>query len=79
MTDTVGRALFREIYNTPALLVLNQDFNDFDPRTHPWLVINFWRKVKGWNGGQGQFEYILGELVEVITNANTDFSQQPMI
>lgn len=62
-----------EIQNTPALLMIDQDFKDFDPRNHPWLVINFGRRVTGLYGGLPQFEHILDELVEVVLNANEDF------
>ncbi len=62
-----------EVQNTPALLMINQDFNDFDPRDHPWLIINFGRRVTGSFGGQHQFEHLLDELVEVVLEANEDF------
>lgn len=63
----------KEVHNTPALLMIHQDFNDFDPRDHPWLIINFGRRVTGIYGGHNQFERILDELVEVVLNANEDF------
>jgi hypothetical protein len=62
-----------EIGNTPALLMIDQDFKDFDPRKHPWLVINFGRRMTGQNGGSLQFEHILDDLAKIVLNANEDF------
>jgi hypothetical protein len=34
----------REVTNTPGLLMINQDFDVFNPRLHPWMIINFGRR-----------------------------------
>jgi hypothetical protein len=62
-----------EVRNTPALLMIDQDFNDFDPRKHSWMIINFGRRVTGAYGGLPQFESILDELVDIALNAKEDF------
>jgi len=31
----------REIRRTPAILMIDQDFDDFDPRRHPWVLFHF--------------------------------------
>ncbi len=53
--------------------MIDQDFNDFDPRNHPWLIINFGRRVTGSYGGLPQFEHLLDELVEVMLTADEGF------
>ncbi|MBZ0157932.1 MAG: hypothetical protein K8I29_17175 [Alphaproteobacteria bacterium] len=63
----------KEVQNTPALLMIDQDFDNFDPRSHPWLIINFGRRVTGTYGGQIPFKHILDDLVQVVLNANENF------
>ena len=53
--------------------MIDRDFDDFDPRKHPWLSINFGRRVTGLYGGLPLFEHILDELVEVVSDASEDF------
>jgi hypothetical protein len=61
-----------EIKRTPALLMINQDFKDFNPRKHPWLVIHI-GGVTGNYGERLQFEHILDDLAEIVHNANEDY------
>ncbi|MBU0568470.1 hypothetical protein KJ693_11155 [bacterium] len=63
----------KEVQNTPALLMINQDFDSFSPREHPWLIVNLGRRVTDYYGGQSQFDHLLNELVEVVLNADEDF------
>ncbi|MGH7791383.1 MAG: hypothetical protein ACREOB_03620 [Thermodesulfobacteriota bacterium] len=62
-----------EIQNTPALLMIDQDFNDFDPRKHPWMVINFGGRQTKVVPGRLVFEHIFDELVEVLLDTNENF------
>ena len=32
-----------ELRNTPAILMINVDFNEFDPQKHPWFILHFGR------------------------------------
>ncbi len=62
-----------EVCNAPALLMIDRDFAAFDPREHPWLIINFGRRVTGAYGGQLLFEHLLDELVQAVLDADEDF------
>lgn len=68
-----SESALQEIYHTPGLLMIDQDFNNFDPRKHPWMVINLGRRANGVFGGTSDFERILDELVEVLLNGKEDF------
>ncbi len=35
------REQLQELRKTPALLMINVDFNEFDPQEHPWFLLNF--------------------------------------
>ena len=53
--------------------MIDQDFNDFDPRIHHWVVLNFGGRKTKVVAGQVMFDHIFDELVEVILDAKEDF------
>lgn len=63
----------QEIRKTPALLMIDQDFDSFDPREHPWMVINFGRRKTEIVPEASLFENTFDELIKVVLDANEDF------
>ncbi|MBT9148503.1 MAG: hypothetical protein DDT32_02277 [Syntrophomonadaceae bacterium] len=62
----------REVQNTPGLLMINQDFNIFDPREHPWMIINFGRRKTDYVVAL-PFKGILDRLADAVLNPDEDF------
>lgn len=56
-----------EIKKTPAILLINTDFNEFDPRDHQWAVLNFGNRLYEGIPGVYKFRDILIELAKIIS------------
>jgi hypothetical protein len=54
-----------EVKKVPSLLVIDVDFDDFSPRTDPWLLLHFGERAYG--GSQGLDE--LRDTIEAIADA----------
>jgi len=62
----------QEIRNTPGLLMIDQDFDSFDPRNHPWMVINFGRRKTDMLTTL-EFRGILDKLADAVLDPDEDF------
>ncbi|MHC4737298.1 MAG: hypothetical protein ACYS9Y_00190 [Planctomycetota bacterium] len=62
----------REITKTPGMLMINIDFDKFDPQKHPWIHLCFGERLYEGISGVYQFGETLGKLAEAVCNTNTD-------
>jgi hypothetical protein len=61
-----------EVRNTPGLLMINQDFDVFNPREHPWMIINFGRRKTDYLVAL-PFKGILDGIANAVLDPNEDF------
>lgn len=64
-----------EIYNTPGLLMIEEDFDTFDPRKHRWLFFSFGSRSEREISRVNEFAKDLAELAEAVCDADTDVFQ----
>jgi hypothetical protein len=57
-----------KIRQTPAMLMIDQDFDDFDPREHRWVILH----LGGDEGDAGLFRSLMQKLVEALPEQNSD-------
>lgn len=57
---------------TPGLLMINVDFDDFDPRQHPWVHIGLWSKDPSGRIQVAEVKNILENLVNIVTKSDKD-------
>jgi len=62
----------REVQNTPGLLMINQDFDVFNPREHPWMIVNFGRRKTDYLVAL-PFKGILDGLANAVLDPDEDF------
>lgn len=67
-----------ELKNTPGLLVIDKDFDEFNPREHPWLYINFGGKVFDSPVTIDEYSGILATLVDIVSNPESDFFDEAL-
>ena len=63
----------QELYNTPSLLMINVDFDEFDPQEHPWFLLHFGKKMyeRGISGAY-EFRRVFEQLAEAVNNTDVD-------
>jgi hypothetical protein len=63
-----------ELSKTPSLLMINVDFDVFNPQEHPWFLFHFGRQmVKGIGGYElCEFREIFQRLAEAVNNTDVD-------
>jgi hypothetical protein len=61
-----------EIEKTPAILMINVDFNDFDPQIHPWFHFSFGGRFREGLPGAYKVGDILNGLAEIVKDSNQD-------
>lgn len=64
-----------EITETPGLLMINVDFDRFDPRQHPWLFISLGEHSDRAIPCAAEFVRILEELSYAVSEAEMDLFQ----
>ena len=57
------------VENTPAILMIDQDFDAFDPREHRWVLLHFERHSEQ---DATQFHSLLKKIAEAVEGENTD-------
>jgi len=62
----------KEIGKTPGLLMIDVDFDTFDPREHQWLHFCFGERMHEGIPGTYQMGEALGKLAEAVCDADTD-------
>ncbi len=62
-----------QLKNTPGLLVIDKDFDEFSPREHQWLYLNLGGKVFDSSVSIDEYEDILATLVEIIADPESEF------
>jgi hypothetical protein len=63
-----------ELSQTPSLLMINVDFDVFNPQEHPWFLFHFGRQMVRRIGGDElyRFHEIFQQLAEAVNNADVD-------
>jgi hypothetical protein len=67
-----------QLKNTPGLLVIDKDFDEFNPREHQWLYLNLGGKVFDTSVSIDEYEDILATLVEIIADPESDFFKEAL-
>ena len=62
----------QELTKTPSLLMINVDFDDFDPRKHPWILFNFGRRMTQGISGVYDLGDILAQLAQIVVEGDSD-------
>ncbi|MCO6451392.1 MAG: hypothetical protein J5I90_11455 [Caldilineales bacterium] len=63
----------KELEKTPGLLVINKDFDEFDPQEHQWLYLNFGGRVYDSPVRVDEYQDILASLAEIVSDPESDF------
>ena len=63
----------KELRKTPGLLVIDRDFDEFNPREHRWLYLNFGGRIYDTPVPIDEYEDILSDLAEIVSNPDSDF------
>ncbi|PSP14193.1 MAG: hypothetical protein BRC49_00005 [Cyanobacteria bacterium SW_10_48_33] len=64
-----------EVHKTPAMLMIDRDFDEFDPRYHPWELFHFGRKLsarQNINDEATQIRSLFQQLTKAATRTETD-------
>lgn len=64
-------AELEEVRKTPAILMIDRDFDQFSPREHPWFLLHFGRRAASMPD-ERLFRSILGELVDVVKDPSVN-------
>jgi len=62
----------QELQKTPSLLMINVDFDKFDPRNHQWMIFNFRDRMTQGISTVYDLDGILTSLAEIITSNESD-------
>ena len=62
----------RELRKTPSLLMIDVDFDDFNPREHPWMLFNFGDRMTQGIVSAYELNNIFAQLAEVVLDNNSD-------
>jgi hypothetical protein len=54
--------------NTPAMLMIDRDFDDFNPRAHPWVLFHFGRDVQD----AAKFRSLLQKVSDAVATEGSD-------
>jgi len=60
------------VSDTPGLLMINVDFDAFDPRAHSWLHLGFGGAVRTGTTPAAEYSALLGALANAIRRTNED-------
>jgi len=64
--------------NTPGLLVIDTDFDEFNPREHRWLYLNFGGQIFDSPVEIDEYKDILESLAEIVANPEGDFFKEAL-
>ena len=65
-----------ELYRVPAVIVINRDFDDFSPRSDPWVIFHFGEEDYGSSGGLVELDKTLKAIAASVTGPEA--SQQSL-
>jgi hypothetical protein len=64
------------LYRVPAVIVINRDFDDFSPRSDPWVIFHFGEEDYGSSGGLVELDKTLKAIAASVTGPEA--SQQSL-
>lgn len=62
----------QELDKTPSLLMINVDFDLFNPQEHPWFLLHFGHKMEHGISSVYEFRKIFQQIAEAVNNADVD-------
>lgn len=66
------KAELERVSDTPGLLMINVDFDAFDPRVHSWLHLGFGGAVRSGKSPAAEHESLLRTMADAIRRTNED-------
>ena len=60
---------FRQVSQVPALLVISKDFDDFSPRSDPWVIFHFGEKRYGSSTGLAELDRTLKTIAASVVSS----------
>ncbi len=61
-----------EIERTPAILMINVDFRDFDPQVHPWFHLSFGERFRNDLPSVREVADMLNALAKIVRDSDQD-------
>lgn len=68
----------KQLMETPGLLVIDKDFDEFNPRQHKWVYLAFGREVVDSRASIKDYEDVLAALVKLAANPQSDFFEDAL-
>ncbi len=66
----------QEISKTPGMLMINEDFDVFDPREHPWIYLHLGEKMYEGVPGAYRVGELLNELALIVRDSDKDIFRE---
>src|SRR5690349_16837494 len=61
---------FRQVSQVPSLLVISKDFDDFSPRSDPWVIFHFGEEHYGGPSGLAELDKTLKAIASSVTSTS---------
>lgn len=68
-----------QIRQTPGLLLINVDFDEFQPNTHRWVLFSLGTRNQGSYEAMVQAKHWFGRLAQLVTESDSDLFTQAAI
>jgi hypothetical protein len=59
-----------QLYQVPALLVISRDFDDFSPRSDPWVIFHFGEEHYGGPAGLAELDKTLRAIADSVAGSD---------
>lgn len=70
------REELERVGDTPGLLMINVDFDVFNPREHPWLHLGFGEALRESKTPASEYKDLLGNLADAILRSDSDVFEE---
>ncbi len=67
-----------EFRKTPGLLIIEKDFDNFNPQGDRWLYLNFGEQIYNSPVALSEYDDILSDLAEIISGSDGDFFEEEL-
>ena len=62
----------QELYNTPSVLMIAEDFDNFDPQEHPWILLHLGDRMIEGIAGAYRFREALSAIAQAVNDSDAD-------
>lgn len=62
---------FRQVSQVPALLIISRDFDDFSPRSDPWVIFHFGEEQYGSPAGLAELDKTLKAIAASVVSSDS--------